>query len=123
MDKSGDLLILASAASSSAGAWYFVHAVQQLSRLHQKRPFTSIITDLAIPSAITKSGHYVVPLPVDHLVWTEDVATILNGAHETVGSEFSIGSAEVVVAGTVSSRSRVELEKQGFELAEKRGYE
>lgn len=123
VDKSGDLLILASAAKSRAGAWFFVQAVQQLSRLHQKRPFTSIITDLAIPSAITKSGHYVVPMPVDHLVWTEDVATILNDAHETVGREFAIGSSEVVVAGTVSPRSRAELEKQGFNVVEKRGYE
>lgn len=123
VEKSGDLLILASAAKSSAGAWYFVHAVQQLSRFHQKRPFTSIITDLAIPSAITKSGHYVVPLPVDHLVWTVDVAAIFTDAHEMVGGEFSIGSSEVVVAGTVSSRSLKELEKQGFNVAQERGYE
>ena len=123
VEKSGDLLILASAAKSSAGAWYFVHAIRQLSRFHQKRPFTSIVTDLAIPSGITKSGHYVVPLPVDHLVWTEDIATILTDAHETVGRTFTIGSSEVVVAGTVSPRSRKELENQGFSVVEKRGYE
>jgi hypothetical protein len=40
-----------------------------------------------------------------------------------VGRAFTIGSSEVVVAGTVSPRSRKELEKQGFDVAEKRGYE
>ena len=118
-----DLLVLATAARSRAGAWYFVQAVQQLSRFHQQRPLASIITELVIPSAITASGYYVVPVPVDHLVWTEDVATILSDAHETVGREFTISSAEVVVAGTVSPRSRKELEKQGFSVSEKRGFE
>ena len=123
VEQNGELLTLASEAKSRAGAWYFVQAVQQLSRFHQKRPFVSVITDLAIPAAITKSGHFVVPMPVDHLVWTEDVATILTDAHETVGREFTIGSSEVVIAGTVSPRSREELENQGFSVAEKRGYE
>ena len=123
VEKSRDLLTLAATAKSRAGAWYFVQAIQQLSRLHQKRPLTRVITELAIPSAITASGYFMVPLPVDHLVWTEDVATILTDAHERVGRELKINSSEVMVAGTVSSRSRKELEKQGFALSEKRGYE
>lgn len=123
VEKSRDLLTLAATAESNAGAWYFVHSIQQLSRFHQQRPLTKVITELAIPSAITASGYYVVPVPVDHLVWTEDVATILTDAHERVGREVKINASEVMVAGTVSSRSRKELEKQGFGVSEKRGYE
>ena len=41
----------------------------------------------------------------DHLVWTEDVATILTDAHDTVVRKFTIVSSEIVVAGTISSRS------------------
>lgn len=123
VEHNSDLLNLASEAQSTAGAWYYVQAIQQLSRFHKQRPLTRIITELKIPSAITASGYFVVPVPVDHLVWTEDVAAIFINAREKVGGERPISTAEVVVAGTVSSRCRRELEKQGFNISVKRGYE
>ena len=122
--NSEQLLHVAAGVKSRAGAWYNVQAVQQLSDYHKQSGLKMIVPDLPLPAAITANKELFVPLPVDHLVWSEEVATIFNYLHQKVSKKHAVQEKEIRVAGTLSARCRKELEALGFSrIVDKVGFD
>lgn len=118
VENSAELFQLAATVGSSEAAWYFVFAIQQLVKSHEENPFEEVISAIALPAAVTPAGHLLIPMPVDHLVWTEDVAEILSRAHQRAISHHKVSSKELQLRGTVSKRTRQELQQLGFSVTE-----
>lgn len=110
------LLEAAAKASSRAIAQFYVLAISKLGELHTKKdPLVTVIRNGTIPAAVSKSGHLYIPLPVDHLVWTEYVAKIFTGVHDTIEPSYGVKQSTILIGGTVSKRCEAELRKLGAE--------
>ena len=115
-DVSGieQLTATAANAKSREGAQFYLQAIGKLASIHGgKEPFAKIISDTTIPAALTGSNQLVIPLPVDYLVWTEEVATILTRFKNSASRQGKKSFALVLVGGLVSPRCKAEMIKLG----------
>ncbi|MEN9846568.1 MAG: hypothetical protein RIS36_1715 [Pseudomonadota bacterium] len=97
---------------------YFVSVAEYLENLHKKTPLKKIVSSLYIPAGVTKKGVLVVPLAVDYLFWTQEVAGIFDDFRDRVTKEESLSSVEIHVRGRVSPRARAAMESLGARVSE-----
>ena len=95
---------------------YFVRSVALLAWYHSnKQPLASVSTELAIPGGIRADGTTVLLFPSDYVYWTE---TMAQAAREfrALGTGSPDLKPELWILGSVSKRTRTELDKLGYDL-------
>lgn len=93
---------------------FFVDSLTMLAWYHRNQnPVASVNTSAAIPSAILGNGATVLTIAVDHLYWTETIAT---AADKYLGLAEAERTHEVWLLGSVSQRSHAELAARNFEV-------
>lgn len=111
-------VVLASKADNEPSTLYFVSVADAMQKLHAKRPLKKIVSGLHIPAAVTKDGLLYLPLSVDYLFWTEEVAGILEDFKAKVLKEEKFSTAEVRIRGKVSALARQKIEAMGAKVIE-----
>ena len=104
------LLELAIGARSELEARFIVNALRMLVADPQRRTGGAFAPVGAGLSWRLPDGSLVVPLPVDHLSWTDEIAEFFDR------SEFRIDRKSVLIAGTASEITRHELGERGWNL-------
>ena len=82
-------------------------------------PFETFIALGDFAAARTTKNEVVFNLPLDHLVWTEGIATLINAANDVVSRLTRPANKQVWVTGTLSPRARKELESRGWQVQER----
>jgi len=108
----------ACAATNEPSTLYFVSVAESLEKLHAKTPIKRIIASLYLPAAVTKSKKLFIPLPVDYLFWTEEVAGIFKDFKDRIRKEANISSAQINTAGRASPLARQRLKQLGIQITE-----
>lgn len=111
---------LAIGADNEPTTLYFVSVAESMQKMHKQRPLKKIVSSLVIPGAVTKDGMLFLPLSVDYLFWTEEVAGILRGFRERVTKEESFSTVEIRLRGKASPLARRKLQATGAEVIEGR---
>jgi hypothetical protein len=70
-------------------------------------------------AARTTKNEVVFNVPLDHLVWTQDMAKLLTAADYQVTQLTRPANKQLWVAGTVSARARKEIETRGWQVQER----
>jgi hypothetical protein len=70
-------------------------------------------------AARTINNEVVFNVPLDHLVWTEDIAKLLTAADGKVVQLTRPTNKQLWVTGTVSARTRKEIESRGWQVHER----
>ncbi len=116
----GNYLDLAIQAKSVDGAILFMEASEMLVWIHQNvEPLDELVEGVRLPAGVTKNGRLVVTLPVDHIVWTEEITTIFRDFKDRVKKEHSVKKGEIHITGTATNRCKSELKKMGATVFEK----
>lgn len=118
VDGHDKFIVLASKADNEPTTLYFVSVADALQKLHSKRPLKKIVSGLHLPAAVTKDGMLYLPLSVDYLFWTEEVAGILSDFKARVMTEEKFTTAEVRIRGRVSPMARQKIEAMGVKVTE-----
>jgi hypothetical protein len=105
-------------AKNEPSTLYFVSVAEYLEKVQKETPLKKIVSSLYIPAGVTKKGVLVVPLAVDYLFWTQEVAGIFDDFKNRVTKEESFSSVEIRVRGRVSARARAALESLGAKVSE-----
>jgi hypothetical protein len=72
-----------------------------------------------IAAARTKDGAVVINAPLDHLLWTAEMASFIEQAQQRLGALQGVTSRELWVAGTLSPLARSNLEATGWKIQER----
>jgi hypothetical protein len=108
----------ACAATNEPSTLYFVSVAESLEKLHAVSPIKRIIASLYLPAAVTTSNQLYIPLPVDYLFWTEEVAEIFKDFKKRIKKEARITSAQMNIAGRASPLARHKLLEMGISVTE-----
>ncbi len=112
----GSLLQSASRAGSREIARFFMAAIVQLAEAHNaENSLRTVVREIILPAAVSTKGRLIVLLPVDHILWTAEVAKIFRTSKEKIYPEYDVESAEIRVAGTLSERSKKEFVALGID--------
>jgi hypothetical protein len=109
----GNFIRTALEANDEATALFFVAVAEQLVETHQTRKLDRIVASLCLPAAVLKDGTLFLPLQVDYLVWTKDVAKVFADFKKRVVIPERCKRAEVYIIGDLSPRARKELSTIG----------
>ena len=107
---------LAAGAESEEEALFQVGAAVMLGELHRGGDtLARLVPSRVIPVALTANGRLAVAVPLDHTVWTEDLAGGVDRLAE-LGARLGAERREVWFFGGVSERCRRELESRGWKV-------
>lgn len=81
-------------------------------------PFETFIALGEFAAARTTKNEVVFNVPLDHLVWTQDMAQLLTAADSRVIQLTRPVNKQLWVTGTVSARARKEIESRGWQVQE-----
>lgn len=95
----------ATVATNEPSALYFVSVAEALEKIHEKEPLRQIVASLQIPAGITAKGKLIVPLSVDYLFWTAEVAEIFRDFQKRVLKEGTFSSVEIRIRGRASPQA------------------
>jgi hypothetical protein len=99
---------------SPAGGMYILNASRMINQYHAtKGKIVRFVGAMMIPAGLTAEGHLVVPISVDRLHWTREVAGVFTNFKQRVIREAPIKSAEVLLLGDISPLAKANLEKLG----------
>ena len=111
----GMFLDMAGRVRSREAAALYISAGESLADYHDKEGrLLSLVSQVVVPAGVTKNGDLIVPLPVDHLVWTKEVATVFKDFEKRV-TNYPVRRSEIRIAGTASPRAIEELKRLGAE--------
>lgn len=97
---------------------YFVSVAEHLERVSKETPLKRVVSSLFIPAVVTKKGVLYVPLSVDYLFWTEEIASIFADFKKRVQSEEKFSGVEIHIRGKASPLARKELKALGAKVFE-----
>jgi hypothetical protein len=106
-------------AKNEPSTLYFVSVAEYLEKVQKETPLKKIVSSLYLPAGVTKRGALIVPLSVDYLFWTKEVAGIFDDFKERVTKEEPFSSVQIRVRGRVSARAREALEGMGATVTER----
>ena len=110
------VLLAAINTDSEAEARFVLQSVVAMTWYNTERsPINEFADDIHFPVASTAAGHLLVILPVDYLVWTEEMAGLARAAAmQHQGDTGPSARRELWLLGGVSSRARQEIEQLGW---------
>lgn len=94
-------------------ALYTTVTVALIAWNHNRSPLARFLPDTALPLLETLDGRLVAMLPIDHLYWTPEIATLLHRAMERDDVQ-QISPREIWLTGSASEQARTELEERGW---------
>jgi hypothetical protein len=103
----------ANQATNEPSALYFVSIAEALEKRHQKTPLQKIVASMYLPAALTKDRTLYLPLSVDYLFWTEQVAQIFQDFKAQVVKEAPFNKMQVSIRGQATPRAKQALEGLG----------
>ncbi len=109
---------LATKAENEPSTLYFVSVSDAMQKLHTKRPLKKIVSGQHIPAALTRDGLLYLPLSVDYLFWTREVAGILEDFRARALKDDKFTSFEIKIRGKASPLARQKLEAMGAKVFE-----
>lgn len=114
-----DLIVSSSKAPSRETAMFFVRAIEHLGKASRSgKKFAAFVPGAKIPAARLNSGGMIIPLPVDYIVWTKEVATILGYFEKEAKAHKA--STTLLVEGRVSPKATKELKALGIDTIAER---
>jgi hypothetical protein len=109
-----NFLRVAEEIKSSAGGMYLLNASRMLNQYHSnKSKIVRFAGAMMIPAGVTAEGHLVVPVAVDRLQWTPEVAGVFTNFKQRVIHDVPLKSGEVLLLGDISPLAKANLEKLG----------
>lgn len=110
---------LALATGNSDMAFMRQRQAEMYARYHDTvAPIESFVSFGDFAAARTTKGALALNIPMDHLVWTEPMATLATGVNKLVDDLPGIQEKQLWVTGTVSRTARKELEARGWKVQE-----
>jgi hypothetical protein len=82
-------------------------------------PFETFIALGEFAAARTTKNEVVFNVPLDHLVWTADMAKLITAADSVVSRLTRPANKQLWIAGTMSARARTEIESRGWQVQER----
>ncbi|MGE5305144.1 MAG: hypothetical protein ACM3TN_17680 [Alphaproteobacteria bacterium] len=82
-------------------------------------PFETFIALGEFAAARTTRNEVVFNVPLDHLVWTQDMAKVITAADSVVSRLTKPANKQLWIAGTMSARARSEIESRGWQVQER----
>ena len=116
-----NFLKLAADADDAASAYFYMMMAEQLAVVHRDEiPIVQLVAGVRIPAGLADDGRLIVPLPVDHLVWTEEIAGVFRDSKRRVREEdgVELTYSELRIRGTVSPTARAGLEAMDMKVLE-----
>ncbi len=108
----------AAALQSEAMAYFFERrALMHVAYHRSVAPLRRFVSPFQLPFAQAQDGRVVILVPLDHLVWTRDIAAIVDAANRQMESLGATGVA-LWVSGTLSPLARGNIEAMGWEIVE-----
>jgi len=105
-------------AGSEADARFYQGAAQLLRAWHEEQePVTRVASQRRAVMGLTEEGELVVPLILDHAVWSRPAADFAERVAEAK-SRLGAGEVHLLISGTLSERARDELSQRGFAITE-----
>lgn len=106
-------------AGSEADAHFYQRAAQLLRAYHDAAdPLTRVAAEDSTVMGVTADGALVVPLILDHTVWSRPTAELVDrlaDARQALGAP----AVRLLVSGTLSERARTELRARGIDVTER----
>lgn len=115
-----NFITAATQATNEPSTLYFVAVAEALEKMHAQRPLTRIVGSLYLPAGVTKDGLLYVPLPVDYLFWTKEVAGILGDFKTRVLKEGQFTKAELYIRGKITPLAKQSITAMGATVVEGR---
>lgn len=81
-------------------------------------PFETFIALGQFAAARTTKNEVVFNVPMDHLVWTEEMAQLITAADGMVSRLTKPANKQLWITGTMSARARKEVENRGWQVQE-----
>ncbi len=113
-----DFIRAACEATNEPSTLYFVSVAEVLEKKHAQTPIRSIVASTYLPAALLKDGTIFMPLSVDYLFWTEQVAGIFRDFQQQVVKPSKVSRVHIAVRGKISRRSREALAALGATASE-----
>jgi hypothetical protein len=113
----GAFLAAACEATNEHSALYFVSVAEALEQIHSRQKLRQIVSTKQLPAGITERGTLILPLSVDYLFWTEEVARILQDFQKQAAHDWKFSSTEILIRGLSSEFARQRLTKLGAKVA------
>jgi len=111
---------LASRLGGEDEALFYVASCAMLQGYHaNQKALKGILAGSVMPWGVREDGTLVLALALDYLAWTEDIATAAARIESGVKGDESLQKVELWVSGSLSPRSRKELEALGWAVREK----
>lgn len=111
------LVRLAAGAISPEETFFFERGIELLVAYHRERGrFDEILTGPFWGGGLTLDGTFVLALPLDHLVWTREVAELFPEVSDHYGRNPRVKRRILWLTGITSERARRELEALGWEV-------
>jgi hypothetical protein len=110
---------LASVTTDRDTAFFRQRQAEMYAGYHQAvAPFETIIALGEFAAARTTKNEVVFNVPMDHLVWTEEMARLITAADGRVTQLTRSMNKQLWISGTVSARARKEIEQRGWQVQE-----
>jgi hypothetical protein len=107
------------AAADEVSANFFMNIAETMRGYHEKvSPITEITVVEGFTFAKTRKGTALMPLPLDHGVWSERARNVIDFLKANYKSPGFNGRFEMWVAGTISPLAREQLKGRGFAITE-----
>jgi hypothetical protein len=111
---------LAAVTSDKDIAFFRERQAQMYAGYHKAvAPFETFIALGEFAAARTTKNEVVFNVPLDHLVWTQEMAQLLTAADGVVTRLTRPANKQLWVAGTVSARAKKEIEGRGWQVQER----
>jgi hypothetical protein len=112
-----ELVEIASTAQTSEETVFFAWAIQHLAETHEKTPtLKSVVRGSSIPAAMSHNGKLLLPLPLDYVIWSKEVADVLNSTIKSAQNQEKVNAIQLIVSGSVSQRFDSEAQALGCQL-------
>jgi hypothetical protein len=105
-------------ATNEPSTLYFVSVADAFEKQHSKKRLKRIVASTLLPAAVTEDGTLLLPLSVDYLFWTQEVAGIFKDFQTQVIKPSRASRVHIAVRGRVSKRARAALEAFGATVEE-----
>lgn len=114
---------LAARTESPEQGIYYMDACQMLLNYDGKKgELKEIVSSLKIPGAVTSNSRVVLPLAVEHLLWTKQTQSILDEYKKVLKKQARVTAGTAIVLGQASLKARKGLQKEALEVIELNAY-
>jgi len=112
---------LAAASPNSDIAFFRERQAEMYAGYHKTvAPLETFVALGEFAAGRTRKNEIVFNVPLDHLVWTEEMARLITATDSRVTQLTRPANKQAWVTGTMSARARKELESRGWQVHEKR---